>query len=204
MGSACAPLLYARNLHTAGPCLKKRQTACKPGSVPVLAGGGWPFIWDARRRAPRATDPDGGAETRPAGPREPACHPYLVLLPVGFALPPPLPAPRCALTAPFHPCRPALRRGGGMFLWHFPWGRPRRALPGTAFSVEPGLSSPASRRRRPSGRLATLYIIAGAPPHKPATAAMRARVAASSAPSHCGGRKWRWNAAIAAPASASE
>jgi len=28
-------------------------------------------------------------------------------LPVGFALPPPLPAPRCALTAPFHPCRPA-------------------------------------------------------------------------------------------------
>jgi N-acetyl-anhydromuramyl-L-alanine amidase AmpD len=26
---------------------------------------------------------------------------------VGFALPPPLPEARCALTAPFHPCRPA-------------------------------------------------------------------------------------------------
>jgi len=31
-------------------------------------------------------------------------HPYSVLLPVGFAVPQPLPATRCALTAPFHPC----------------------------------------------------------------------------------------------------
>ena len=31
--------------------------------------------------------------------------PYLVLLPVGFAMPPSLPRTRCALTAPFHPCR---------------------------------------------------------------------------------------------------
>src|SRR5437764_211865 len=63
-----------------------------------------------------------------------ACRSYLVLLPVGFTLPPPLPAARCALTAPFHPCRPPSRRPnrlGGVFLWHFPWGRPRRALPGT-------------------------------------------------------------------------
>jgi len=29
--------------------------------------------------------------------------PYLVLLRVGFTLPPPLPSERCALTAPFHP-----------------------------------------------------------------------------------------------------
>jgi hypothetical protein len=35
----------------------------------------------------------------------PACGfpPYLVLLRVGFTLPPPLLAERCALTAPFHP-----------------------------------------------------------------------------------------------------
>ena len=32
-------------------------------------------------------------------------HSYSVLLPVGFAVPPPLPAARCALTAPFHPYR---------------------------------------------------------------------------------------------------
>jgi hypothetical protein len=43
---------------------ERRQTACKPGSVPVANGGRWPFIWDARYRTPRATDPDGGAETR--------------------------------------------------------------------------------------------------------------------------------------------
>jgi len=39
---------------------------------------------------------------RPALPRTPG-HPYLVLLPVGFALPRPSPDARCALTAPFHP-----------------------------------------------------------------------------------------------------
>jgi len=39
---------------------------------------------------------------------------YSVLLPVGFAVPPALPPARCALTAPFHPCRGgyATRRGG--------------------------------------------------------------------------------------------
>jgi hypothetical protein len=42
--------------------------------------------------------------------RSPPCRPYLVLLPVGFALPSPLPATRCALTAPFHPCRPKTLR----------------------------------------------------------------------------------------------
>src|SRR5438105_3036889 len=61
---------------------------------------------------------------RPARQRQStACRSYLVLLPVGFALPPPLPAARCALTAPFHPCRPPPLRAvglGGVFLWHFP------------------------------------------------------------------------------------
>jgi len=42
----------------------------------------------------------------------PAGHPYLVLHRMGFAVPAPLPEPRCALTAPFHPYRraEALRR----------------------------------------------------------------------------------------------
>src|SRR5215813_12165160 len=31
--------------------------------------------------------------------------PYLALLQVGFTVPSLLPSPRCALTAPFHPCR---------------------------------------------------------------------------------------------------
>jgi len=41
--------------------------------------------------------------------------PYLALLPAGFALPSPLPSTRCALTAPFQPCRRACARLGGMF-----------------------------------------------------------------------------------------
>src|SRR5262249_44155631 len=38
------------------------------------------------------------------------CRPYSVLLPVGFAVPLPLPEARCALTAPFHPCRADTQR----------------------------------------------------------------------------------------------
>ena len=40
-------------------------------------------------------------------------RPYSVLLPVGFAVPLPLPAARCALTAPFHPCPPGPRASAG-------------------------------------------------------------------------------------------
>src|SRR5271169_6860351 len=85
-----------------------------------------------------------------------ACRSYLVLLPVGFSLPPPLPAARCALTAPFHPCRPPDVPDGPAvyFLWHFPWGRPRRALPGTVPPWSPDFPPSAQRRRaaiRPSG-----------------------------------------------------
>src|SRR6516164_10878955 len=38
-------------------------------------------------------------------PREQVRLPYLALLQVGFAVPSVLPLMRCALTAPFHPCR---------------------------------------------------------------------------------------------------
>ena len=50
---------------------------------------------------------------------------FLVLQAVGFALPMPSPAPRCALTAPFHRCLFRLRRTSAVyFLWHFPAGHP--------------------------------------------------------------------------------
>ena len=44
----------------------------------------------------------------------PRIPPYLVLLRVGFTLPPPLQTARCALTAPFHPY-PGHEAQGGMF-----------------------------------------------------------------------------------------
>ena len=130
-----------------------RQTACKPGSVPRRPGG-WPFIWDSRRRLPLATHPDGGAETRldaPAGNGGGPCRPYSVLLPVRLAVPRPLPAARCALTAPFHPC-PARYRAV-CFLWRCLGGRPRRALPGTVFPWSPDFPHPAGFPRWPGAAI---------------------------------------------------
>ena len=62
-------------------------------------------------------------------------RPYSVLLPVGFAVPVPLPVPRCALAAPFRPF-PA-EAVAVCFLWHFPLGCPSRALPGTVLPWSP-------------------------------------------------------------------
>ena len=93
-----------------GPAVSRRaplthQPACKPGSVgrrlSPLRDGHSSATPVARRLT--ATYPDGRIRT--SIPRFPSRHPYSVLLPVGFAVPPMLPSARCALTAPFHPCR---------------------------------------------------------------------------------------------------
>ncbi len=76
--------------------------------------------------------------------------PYLVLLRAGFALPPPLPATRCALTAPFHPYRSITGLGRYRFCGTFRrLAPPRRYL--APCPVEPGLSS--AMRQRLSGQL---------------------------------------------------
>ena len=67
-------------------------------------------------------------------------RPYSVLLPVGFALPPLLPEARCALTAPFRPGRHEC--AVVYFLWHFPWGHPRRTLSGTVPRWSPDFPPP--------------------------------------------------------------
>src|SRR4030081_340887 len=101
---------------------------------------------------------------------DPRCRPYSVLLPVWFAMPFPLPDPRCALTAPFHPCCPlplSLPRkrgrvgvgGSGSFSVALSLGLPPPDVIRHRMSMEPGLSSPAAFRRlpeRPSGRLTHL------------------------------------------------
>jgi len=59
----------------------------------------------------------------------------LALLPLGFALPLPLPVARWALTSPFHPC-PIRRSSAVCFLWHCPSRTTviarAQALPGSA------------------------------------------------------------------------
>ena len=73
--------------------------------------------------------------------------PILTLLPVGLAVPPPLPEARWALTPPFHPCPTGRPGGRSVLCGAFPeaCGEPP-APPGVTrhrFPVEPGLSSPA-------------------------------------------------------------
>ena len=94
--------------------------------------------------------------TRTTGPRHRsrafACarssrRPYSVLLPVGFAVPLPLPEARCALTAPFHPYAAfALAGFGGRSAFCGTFPEPPRLAPSPdvirhRMSMEPGLSS---------------------------------------------------------------
>jgi hypothetical protein len=82
--------------------------------------------------------------------------PYLALLQVGFAMPPLLPGARCALTAPFHPCRrPVTGAWAVCFLLHFPWARAPQALPGTSSAgartfLHPARSGTAAARPTPA------------------------------------------------------
>ncbi len=137
---------------------RRRQTVCKPGSVLGPRADGWPFLWDARCRTPRATNPDGGRKlpSRPPGFPWHRVRPYSVLLPVGFTLPRPLPAARCALTAPFHPCPRAVAGGtGGLLSVALSLGSPPPGVTRHRVPVEPGLSSPGAEAPRaairPSG-----------------------------------------------------
>ena len=77
---------------------------------------------------------------------------YLVLLPTGFTLPLPLPAVRCALTAPFHPYR--LR--GGLLSVALSLESPPPDVIRRRVSVEPGLSSLANKSDHP-----TIWPISG-------------------------------------------
>jgi hypothetical protein len=94
-------------------------------------------------------DPDGA---RTGG----VCRSYLVLLPVGFSMPSPLPAARCALTAPFHPYRPpdrAERARRCAFCGTFPGVAPAGRYPAPYLRGARTFLSP-FRGERPSSRLA--------------------------------------------------
>jgi hypothetical protein len=59
----------------------------------------------------------------------------------------------CALTAPFHPYRRDLRRGGGIFLLHFPGPCGRSVLPTTLSCGARTFLPPSCDGQRPSGPL---------------------------------------------------
>ena len=137
--------------------VKRIQTACKPG-LSWRYRQGQPFLWEARYRAPRATNPGcrAGMPLAAAFSR-PARRPYAVLLPVGFTLPP-LFQGRGALLP--HRFTLALAHGfpcasGGLFSVALSLGSPPPAVNRHRIPVEPGLSSiPRCRgtaAARPSG-----------------------------------------------------
>ncbi len=140
-----------------------------------------------------------GRQPENAWQSDPPCRPYLILLPVGFAMPSPLPVTRCALTAPFHPYRP----GPKPWVWRF-------ALCGTFPEVAPAGRYPAPSFRgartflqrmpedicqRSSSRLTRRESYAN--PALRARSASRAAVSPSAIPVTPAGRKWRWKARIA-------
>ena len=120
----------------------------KPSSVSRPGGGRvGSFIWDLDRSKPHAAYPELWRGRRPL-------VPYSALLRMGFAMRPLLPAARCALTAPFHPCLCPEGPSAVCSLRHFPSPRGARGLPGilpcgARTFLRP--ASPADSRRRSLG-----------------------------------------------------
>ena len=128
--------------------------------------GRWPFIWDVRCRTPRATYPGGGAESRRAR-EEPAAPTWSCS---GWGLPCRLRCRRrgALLPHPFTLAPPTNRGSAGRavcFLWHFPWGFPRRALPGTHFPWSPDFPRLGSTRERWRGHPA-IWPLRAKPPRR--------------------------------------
>ena len=134
------------------------QPACKPGSVVPAARPGVTAI-PLRRRLPgaSATYPDGWIRTDPGIPAfaEPRAVPIRSCSRWGLPCRP-LPEARCALTAPFHPCRGDTQRAGRSVLCGtFPGVAPAGRYP-APFVHGARTFLPAAFRHwpeRPSGRL---------------------------------------------------
>jgi hypothetical protein len=115
-----------------------------------------PFLWDPCCHAPHATNPNDGAKT-------PLQH--------GLRRLPAAPIRSCSRWG--LPCQHRYRHCGALlphrftlargepqavcFLWHFPWGHPRRTLSGTVFPWSPDFP-PMPKHQRPPGRLAGGHI----------------------------------------------
>src|SRR3569832_918225 len=128
------------------------QTACKPGSVSShRSERRRSFLWTGRCRPVLATYPDRSARRRAyLQPRPEARDPYSVLLQAVLAVPSLSPGTRWALTPPFHPYPPSPRRWRAVcFLWRYPWGHPRRALPAALSPWSPDFPRRASAPRPP-------------------------------------------------------
>ena len=127
----------------------KCQLACKPGSVRRIAPPRWPFIWDARRRAPQATNPDGDAKTHSA----PQPKPRSCAAPIRFCSRRGLPCQPCCQSRGAllpHPFTLTRANAGGLLSVALSLGSPPPDVIRRRVSVEPGLSS-TRKALRPCG-----------------------------------------------------
>ena len=171
------------------PCRGARRSVSRVLSRATRGDGhsSGTFVAERLSRPTRAA----ARKARPAAPAkaDAACRSYFVLLPVGFALPPPLPAARCALTDTISPLPPAGPQGTSRWAWRyvfcgtFPGVAPAGRYPAPCLrGVRTFLPSPKPRgpgEERPSDRLARDHVGTGAPPVKaPANQASRRRTSA--------------------------
>jgi hypothetical protein len=131
---------------------KRCQTACKPGSVHSLRSCTTIPLGRILRHASR--DQPGRRDGKhPGDSLRTRRSETVAAAPIRSCSRWGLPCRPCyQVRGALLPHRFALARGTGRpastdlaravcFLWHYPWGRPRRQLAGTVFPVEPGLSS---------------------------------------------------------------
>ena len=140
-------------------------------------------------------DLPGRLARKPAFPPQRERRPYLVLLPVGFTVPSPLPATRCALTAPFHPCRrrSADRHRRFAFCGTFPGVAPAGHYPAPCFrgarTFLPRVAPGAAIRPPDPGQMLRCKVAFSSDHKRCNRPSRRARVAWSGRPSMRAGRK---------------
>jgi hypothetical protein len=148
----------SRSIVLVAAAAAKRQTVCKPGSVPprrtgmaIHLGRSSPNASRDRPERRREDPPGTGFDAVPAAPTWSCsrwgfpcrrhCWRRGALLPHHFTL-----------------AAPPKRRLAVCFLWHSPWGRPRRPLTGTVSAWSPDFPLSAYCKQRPSDRLAEDFM----------------------------------------------
>ena len=185
---------------------KKRQAACKPGSVhPQKLGIGRPFLYRPPYGWALAANPGDGAGCPCGHPEGHRRSPLFGLAPGGVCHASPVAGAAVRSYRTLSPLPPGRSATVVCSLWHFPWGRPRRQLTGTVFPWSPDFPL-VSAGADPSGRPAawrgpvmprpTAWGQCGwlsGSPCNAATAASTAIVSGSASPSTrvCRHRRWK-------------
>ena len=150
--------IHGRQSHSDddGRVLAHRQAARRPVSR-VLSTPSWRGTTIPLERASRRASRDQpGRRSGKASAPSMALSSLFGLAPGGVY--PAAPVARgavrsCRTVSPLPAGRLAVLARAVCFLWHFPWGHPRRPLAGTVFPWSPDFPLPPGRQR-PSGRLA--------------------------------------------------